>query len=137
MVHTHSVPAAFVEQLPTLGVSLRNLNSAAKAIADLKEELAKEKAARETTQTEVETLTRAVGNLKISVDRFATQIPIPEEKVRHLDIKVMDGLNELRVRELYLERTTKANDYYKSENAQLTGRLESKLPRSFHLWFTA
>jgi hypothetical protein len=40
-----------------------NLDSIAKAFANLKEELAREKAARETAQAEVETLTRAVGDL--------------------------------------------------------------------------
>jgi hypothetical protein len=76
-----------------------------------------------------------VGDLKILADRFATQILILEEKVKHLDNKVLDGLNEIRARELCLEHTTKVNDYYKSENAQLTSKLESKLPWSFHPWF--
>jgi hypothetical protein len=65
-------------------------------------------------QTEVETLTRVVGDLKISVYRFAAQILALEEKVKLTDNKVIDGLSELRARELYMERTTKANDDYMS-----------------------
>jgi hypothetical protein len=42
----------------------------------------------------------------------------------------MDGLNELRVSELCLERATKANVDYEHQNAQLTKKLESKLPWS-------
>jgi hypothetical protein len=55
--------------------------------------------------------------------------------VKHLDNKVIDGLNELRTGELCLERTTKANDDYKSQNAQLTRKIESNLPLSPKLWF--
>jgi hypothetical protein len=39
---------------------------------------------------------------------------------------VVDGLNEVRARELYLERTTRANKDYKKQNARLTKKLESK-----------
>jgi hypothetical protein len=55
--------------------------------------------------------------LKISANRFTTQIPAVEEKVKHLDNKVLNGLNELQAKELSLERTTKANDDYKSQSA--------------------
>jgi hypothetical protein len=41
---------------------------------------------------------------------------------------VIDGLNEVRARELYLERTTRANDDYKSQNTKLTRKLEGKSP---------
>jgi hypothetical protein len=40
----------------------------------------------------------------------------------------VDGLNEVRARELCLEHTTKANDDYQKQNAQLTRKLESKFP---------
>jgi uncharacterized protein YktB (UPF0637 family) len=73
-------------------------------------------------------LTQVVKDLKISADKFSAQMPILEEKVKHLENKVVDGLNEVRARELYLERTTKANDDYKDQNAQLTRELESKFP---------
>jgi hypothetical protein len=36
-----------------------------------------------------------------------------EEKVKHLENRLVDGLNEVRDRELYLECTTIANDNYK------------------------
>jgi chromosome segregation ATPase len=124
-----------MEQLMTLVVVPGDPNSAAKAFAALKEELVKEKGAQETAQTKVETLTWVVGDLKISADRFAAQILALKEKFKHLDNKVIDGLNELRARELCLERTTKANDDYRSQNAQLSRKLESKLSWSPNPWF--
>jgi hypothetical protein len=73
-------------------------------------------------------LSRAVRDLRISVDRFATHIPTLEDKVKHLEEKVVEGLNEVRVRELCFERTTHANDDYLKQVAQLTKKLESKFP---------
>jgi hypothetical protein len=67
---------------------------------------------------------------EIFASRFPAQIPILKEKFKSLDSKVMDGLNELRVSELCLERATKANVDYEHQNAQLTKKLESKLPWS-------
>jgi hypothetical protein len=103
-----------MEQLMALGIVLGDPNSATKAFADPKAELEKEKAAREMAQTEVGTLTRAAKDLKIFTDNFAAQIPALKEKVKHLENKVIDGLNEVRARELCLEHTTKANDDYKN-----------------------
>jgi hypothetical protein len=91
----------------------------------------KEKAAWEIAQNEVNMLTRAVEGLKIFADKFSGQIPILEDKVKHLENKVIDGLNVVRDRELCPECTTKANDDYKSQNAQLTMKLEGKSPWSF------
>jgi uncharacterized protein YktB (UPF0637 family) len=71
-------------------------------------------------------LTQTVKDLKISTDRFAAQIPTVEDTVKHLEDKVVDGLNEVRAQELSLERTTQANDDYKKQNAQLSKKLESK-----------
>jgi uncharacterized coiled-coil protein SlyX len=120
-----------MEQLAALSIIPGHPNSTTKAFADLKEELARETVTLEITQTEVETLNRAVSDLKISADKLAAQIPILEEKVKHLDNKVMDGLTELRARELCLERTAKTNDDFRSPNAKLAKKLESKLPWSF------
>jgi hypothetical protein len=64
--------------------------------------------------------------LKILADKFAAQIPTLEGKDKHLEDKVVDGLNEDRARELCLERTTQANDDYKKQIAQLTKNLESR-----------
>jgi hypothetical protein len=50
--------------------------------------------------------------MKISADRFASQIPTLEDKVKHQENKVVDGLNEVRAWELCLECTTRANDDY-------------------------
>jgi hypothetical protein len=60
------------------------LDSAAKAFTDLKVHLDKEKAPRLTAQIEVNVLTRAVRDLKISTDRFANRILTLEDKVKHL-----------------------------------------------------
>jgi predicted nucleic acid-binding Zn-ribbon protein len=84
-----------MEQLSTLGVILGNPNSTTKAFANRKEELAREKNARETAHAEVEALTQAVGDLKMLANRFAAQIPVLQDKVKHLDNKVIDRLNEL------------------------------------------
>jgi chromosome segregation ATPase len=114
-----------------LGVIPGDLDLAAKAFADLKAELDKEKAARKIAQIEVDTMTQAVKDLRISVDKLDAQIPTLKDKVKHLENKVVDGLNEVRARELCLERTTQVNDDYKKQNAQLTRKLESKSPWSF------
>jgi exonuclease V gamma subunit len=71
-------------------------------------------------------LTRAVKDLKIFADMFAAQIPTLEDKVKHLENKVVDELSEVRVRDVCLESITRANDDYKKQNAQLTKKLESK-----------
>jgi uncharacterized protein YktB (UPF0637 family) len=71
-------------------------------------------------------LTQAIKDLEISADRFDAQIPTLEDKVKHVENKVVDGLNNVRARELCLERTTQANDDYKKQNAQLAKKLESK-----------
>jgi hypothetical protein len=65
------------------------------AFADLKADLDEEKAARIMAQIEVDVLSRAVRDLKISTDRFATQILTLEDKVKHLENKVGDRLNEI------------------------------------------
>jgi phage-related tail protein len=96
-----------------LGIIPGDPNSAAKAFADLKTELDKEKIAWKAAQIEVDTLAQAVKDLKISADKFATQIPTLEDKVKHLENKVVDGLNEVRPWELCLECTTQASDDYK------------------------
>jgi hypothetical protein len=100
-----------------LGIIPGEPDSAAKAFIDLKTELDKEMAARIIGQIEINVLTQAVKDLKISADRFATQIPTPEDKVKHLKNKVVDGLIEVRAQELWLECTTRANDDYKKKNA--------------------
>jgi chromosome segregation ATPase len=114
------------DQLKALGIVPGDPDLVTKAFADLKAELDKEKASRIAGQLEIDVLTRAVKDLKIFTNMFATQITTLEDKVKHLENKVVDGLNEVRARELCLERTTRANDDYKKQNAQLTKKLESK-----------
>jgi uncharacterized coiled-coil protein SlyX len=103
-----------MEQLMPLGVEPGDQNLATKSLAAPKAELVEEKAGREKAQAEVETLAWAVVDLKNSVDKFAAQIPVLEEKVKRLDNKVIDTLNDACAKELSLERVTKANEDYKS-----------------------
>jgi hypothetical protein len=77
---------------------------------------------------EADVLSRVVRDLKISADKFATQIPTLEDKVKHLEDKVVEGLKEVSARELCLEHTTQVNDNYQKEVTQLTKKLESKSP---------
>jgi hypothetical protein len=109
-----------------LGIVPSDPDLATKAFVDLKIELDKEKAARIAAQIKISMLTQLVKDLKISTDKFAARIPTLKHKVKHLENKVVDGLNEVRAWELCLERTTRANDDYKKQNAQLTKKLESK-----------
>jgi phage-related tail protein len=118
-----------------LGIVPSDLDSAAKAFADLKAELEKEKVAWEMAHVEVDTLTRAVKDLKISTDKFIAKVSILEEKVKHLDYKVIVGLNEIKAKELDLECTAKANNDYKKQNTQLTRKLDSKFPWLFKALF--
>jgi hypothetical protein len=97
-----------------------------KAFVDLKVDLDGEKAAQLTAQIEVDVLSRVVKDLKISADKFAPQIPTLEDKVKHLENNVVDGLNEVQAQELFLERTTWGNDDYQKQISQLTKKLESK-----------
>jgi hypothetical protein len=96
-----------------LGIVHGDPDSAAKAFINLKTELDQEKAALIAAHIEIDVLTQAIKDLKIFADRFAARIPTLEYKVKHLENKVVDGLNEIRARELCLERTTWANDDYK------------------------
>jgi hypothetical protein len=109
----------FMEQLMALGIEPGDKDSAARYLASLKSELADEKAAWKEAKVEVQALARVVVDKKMT-DKFTVQIPELEEKV-------MDGLTELRTKELSLEQTTKANEDYKSQNAWLTKKLENKL----------
>jgi hypothetical protein len=110
----------------THGIIPGDLDSAAKAFTDFKIELDKEKTTQKAAQIEVIMLAWADKDLKISADKFAARIPTPKEQVKHLEVKVVDGLNGVRARELCLERTTWANDDYKEQNDQLTKKLEGK-----------
>jgi predicted nucleic acid-binding Zn-ribbon protein len=118
----------YQDQLLALGIIPGALGSEVQALADLKADLDEEKATRVTAQVEADVLFRAVRDLKISTDRLATQIPTLEDKVKHLEDKEVEGLKEVRAQELCMECTTKANDNYQKEVAQLTKRLESKSP---------
>jgi hypothetical protein len=98
--------AEYKDQLMAIGVIPGAPGSEAKAFADLKVALGKEKDARVTTQVEADVLSWAVRDLKVSANRLASQIPSPEDKVKHLEDKVVEGLNGVRAQELYLESTT-------------------------------
>jgi hypothetical protein len=109
-----------------LGIILGTPYLVSKAFADMKVDLDEEKFAQLVAQVKVNVLSWAVKDLKISTDRFATHIPTLEDKIKHLENKVVDGLNEVRAREICLERTTRANDSYQKQISRLTKKLESK-----------
>jgi phage host-nuclease inhibitor protein Gam len=77
-----------------LGILPGDLDSTAKAFANLKIELDKERAAREIAQIEVDTLTEAVKDVNIIANKFATQIPTLEDNIKHLENKVVDWLKK-------------------------------------------
>jgi predicted nucleic acid-binding Zn-ribbon protein len=79
-----------------LGIIPGDPDSATKAFADWKIELDKLKTAWKATQIEVDTLAQAVKDLKISANKFASQIPTLEDKVKYVENRVVDGLNEVR-----------------------------------------
>jgi hypothetical protein len=100
-----------MDQLMALDIIPDALNSASKAFTDLKANLDEENAARLAAQIEVNVFSQGVKDLKIPTNKF-TQIPTLENKVKHLENKVVDRLNEVQARELCLECTTRANDDY-------------------------
>jgi septal ring factor EnvC (AmiA/AmiB activator) len=104
----------FIEQLMALIVEPGDQDSTSKSLTALKSKLLEEKAARGKAQTEAETLAWAIDDLKKMVDRFTAQVIVLEDRVKHLDNMVLDELTELHAKELNLERTTKANENYKS-----------------------
>jgi Ni,Fe-hydrogenase III component G len=95
-----------------LGIIPGAPDSASKTFADMKADLDEEKATQLIAQVKVDVLSQAVRDLKISANRFATLIPTLEDKVKHLENKVVDRLNEVQARDLYMERTTRVNDDY-------------------------
>jgi hypothetical protein len=88
--------AEYNDQLLVLGVIHGALGLEVKALADLKANLDEEKTTWVTAQVEADILSRAVRDLEISTDRFATQIPTLEAKVKHLEDKVVEGLKDVR-----------------------------------------
>jgi hypothetical protein len=98
-----------------LGVIPGALGLEAKAFADLKLDLDKEKVARVAAQVEADMFSRVVRDLKIFTIRFASRILTLKDKVKHLEDKVVEGLNEVRARELCLEHTTWVNDDYQAQ----------------------
>jgi hypothetical protein len=79
-----------------LGIVPGDPDSAAKAFADLKTKPDQEEFDKITAQIKIDVLTQAIKDLKISADRFATQVPTLKDKVKNLENKVVDGLNEVR-----------------------------------------
>jgi DNA-binding MurR/RpiR family transcriptional regulator len=75
-----------------IGIIPGDPDLAAKAFADLKMDLDEEKAAQLTAQVEVDVQTREVKDLQIFANMFANQMPTLEDKIKHLEDKVEDGL---------------------------------------------
>jgi hypothetical protein len=91
--------AEYKEQLLALGVIPSAPDSEAKSLANLKADLDKEKATRVVAQVEADVISRAVCDLKVTADKFASEIPTLEDKV-------VEGLKEVRAQEHCLECTT-------------------------------
>jgi hypothetical protein len=66
-----------------LGIVPGDPDSTAKVFVDLKIEQDKEKAVQIVAQIEINVLTLAVKDLKISADRFANRIPTLKHQVKH------------------------------------------------------
>jgi hypothetical protein len=64
-----------MEQLVELGIEPGDHDSAAKSLAALKNELVEEKFTHEKSQTNVEALTRAVEELKRTIDQLTSWVP--------------------------------------------------------------
>jgi chromosome segregation ATPase len=109
-----------------LGIKPRDQDLAAKSLATLKNELAEEKVAREKAQTDVETLTWAVEELKKTVNQFTTQIPSLETQVKNLNDKIVNLNVELHAREVSLEWMTDARDGFQRQTTRLMKKLEGK-----------
>jgi hypothetical protein len=75
--------------------------------------------AQKEDKDELHTLARAYDDLKKMADILVTQ-------VTKLEQKVLNVLSELHTKELSLKRTTKATEDYKSQNARLTKKQDSK-----------
>jgi chromosome segregation ATPase len=116
-----------------LGIKPRDQDLAAKSLATLKNELAEEKVAREKAQTDVETLTWAVEELKKTVNQFTTQIPSLETQLKNLNDKIVNLNVELHAREVSLEWMTDAKDGFQCQTTQLMKKLEGKDTFFLHL----
>jgi hypothetical protein len=86
----------YKDQLLALGVTPGSPASKTQALASLKADPNRKKASRVLAQVEADILSWAVCDLKVSADSFTTQIPILEDKVKHLEDKVVEGLKEVR-----------------------------------------
>jgi septal ring factor EnvC (AmiA/AmiB activator) len=64
------------------------------------------------TQKDVETLSRAVEELKKTTYQLLTHVPSLESQVKTMNRTVVDITIELRAKELSLERTTTAKDSF-------------------------
>jgi chromosome segregation ATPase len=122
-----------MEQLVALGIESGDQDSTAKSLVALKNELAEEKLAREKAQTNVETVSWAVEDLKKMADQFTTQIPSLETQVKNQNDKITDLNVKLRARELCLERTTTAKDDFQHQSTQLSKKLRVNTPPLYHL----
>jgi hypothetical protein len=71
-----------MEKLVALGVESRDQDSTAKSLNALKNEMAKEKLARLKAQTDAETLSWAVKEMKRIVDQLTVQVPSPGRSKR-------------------------------------------------------
>jgi peptidoglycan hydrolase CwlO-like protein len=118
--------AALLDQLAALNVEPGDQDSAAKSLANLKNELAKKRLAQEKAQADVESLSRVVEDIKKTADQLVAHIPSLETQVKNLNDKIADLNTVLQTRELILEQTTTTKDDFQCQNTRLTKKLEGK-----------
>jgi thiamine pyrophosphokinase len=125
--------ATFMDQLIALSVEPGDQDSTTKSIAALKNELADEKLAQEKAQTDTETLSRAVEEIKKTADQLVAHVPSLKTQVKNLNDKVANLNTELRARELSLERTTATKYDFQCQSTRLTKKLEGMYSSSRRL----
>jgi septal ring factor EnvC (AmiA/AmiB activator) len=72
----------------------------------------------------IETLARAVEEMKKTSDHLSAHVPALEPQVKTLNMTIVDMTTELRAKELSLEHTTTAKDNLLRQNTRLTKKLE-------------
>jgi septal ring factor EnvC (AmiA/AmiB activator) len=101
----------------------------------LKNELADGKLAQEKAQIDIETLSRAVEDMKKTADQLASQVPSLETHMKNLNDKITDLNAKLCANELSLEQTTNTKDDFQHQSTRLMKKLEGNYSSSHRLSF--
>jgi uncharacterized coiled-coil protein SlyX len=74
-----------------------------------------------------------IEELKKTADQLTAYVPSLEAQVKTLNDTIVDLNTELRARELSLERTAAAKDYFQRQSTRLTKKLEGTCPPHYCL----